>query len=126
MVRLFNFTTHTQTSNCVWAVIICQFEGQVRRVTETQFRTHRYLMPVAYNMNYFQKELFRGGYLCVLRPTITTEVKQCNWVLHGSFGVTGINCKSSIYATTSSNMLKGTYFHLSAQYKSCYVSQVTP
>ena len=47
-------------------------------------------------------------------------------VLHGFFYVTDINCKPSKYANKCSNMLKGTYFLLSAQYKSCNVSQVTP
>jgi len=34
-------------------------------------------------MNYFQKKLLRGGYLCALRPIIPHEVKESNCVLHG-------------------------------------------
>ena len=131
----------------MWAVIICQFQEQVRRVSETQFKIHIYVfkacIPVAGSPNsmnkyipivrqqilrqtaksleyeVFSKKVFRrGGYLC----TFLHEVKQCNCVLHGSFGVSVINYKSSKYATTWLNMLKGTYFHLSAQYKlvMCY------
>jgi len=38
---------YAKTNIKLWrAVIICHFQGQVRRVSETQFRTHRYLTPV--------------------------------------------------------------------------------
>jgi hypothetical protein len=35
VLRVLNINTHTQTSNCVRAVFICLFQGQVRRVSET-------------------------------------------------------------------------------------------